>query len=252
MRIDDHIYVAKRIHHLDPRMKLVVSLLIVFVIAFSSNYSTSFLALLVALVAVLIGQLPVKTVAKRLFFANGFIIFIWFVLPLTTPGDALLTWRELSVSHAGVMKSLLITLKMNSILLLLLTFVSTIPIVIIGQALQKMCVNHKLVFLFLFVFRYINLLSQEYHAMLRAAKMRGFKGKTQVASYKTYGNLIGMLLVRSYERAERIYRAMLCRGFNGTFYSLTSMKFGMNDIVFLMVSLIFLAALLSVEFYGFA
>jgi cobalt/nickel transport system permease protein len=65
--------------------------------------------------------------------------------------------------------------------------------------------------------------------------IRGFKPKTNFHTYKTFGYLIGMLLIRSYERSERIWNAMLCRGFQGRFYLLDHFKIEARDVIFLTV-----------------
>ena len=71
-------------------------------------------------------------------------------------------------------------------------------------------------------------MKQEYERLLRAAKARGFKPKTNMHTYRTYAYLVGMLLVRAVERAERVHKAMICRGFRGRFYSLH--KFSMSPL----------------------
>jgi cobalt/nickel transport system permease protein len=49
---------------------------------------------------------------------------------------------------------------------------------------------------------------------------------------KAFTSLIGNLLLRTWERAERIYRAMLCRGFNGEFHVQRNFRFGMKEALF--------------------
>jgi cobalt/nickel transport system permease protein len=56
-----------------------------------------------------------------------------------------------------------------------------------------------------------------------------------------------MLLVRSYDRAESVFQAMLCRGFHGVFYSLQTFSWQRRDGFFLTVSLLAMAVLLILE-----
>jgi len=90
----------------------------------------------------------------------------------------------------------------------------------LGNGLHKLHVSDKMVFLLLMSYRYIAVIEEEYKRLLRAAKFRGFKPKTNVHSYKTYAYLVGMLFVRASLRAQRVYQAMLCRGFNQKFHTL--------------------------------
>ena len=78
----------------------------------------------------------------------------------------------------------------------------------------------KLVHLLLRTYRYIFVIEQEYQRMVRAAKIRGFRPGTNVHTYKTFAYCIAMLFVRAAARADRVYRAMRCRGFNGRLYCL--------------------------------
>lgn len=65
-----------------------------------------------------------------------------------------------------------------------------------------------------FTYRYMLVMLEEAQGMDRARKARGF-GRTSYP-LKMWGRMVGQLLVRSYERAGRIHRAMLSRGFDGT------------------------------------
>ena len=73
-------------------------------------------------------------------------------------------------------------------------------------------------------------------------KIRGFAPKTDLHTYKSYAYMVGMLLVRSFDRGQRVHNAMLCRGFKGNLYSLSKFSFKRHDIVSvsLMVTIIIL------------
>jgi cobalt/nickel transport system permease protein len=71
-------------------------------------------------------------------------------------------------------------------------------------------------------------------------------------TYKTYAYLVGMLLVRSSDRAERVRNAMLCRGFSGRFYSLRRFSLKTVDVISLAVMLAFTFALGVLEWKGLA
>ena len=78
-------------------------------------------------------------------------------------------------------------------------------------------------------------------------KIRSFKPGTNLHTYRSYAYLAAMLLVRSYDRADRVYQAMICRGFHGTFYSLRTFSWRRRDGIFLMVSLLALTLVLYLE-----
>ena len=62
------------------------------------------------------------------------------------------------------------------------------------------------------------------------------------------GDLLGMLLVRGYDRSERIMAAMKCRGFQGRFYLLDHFSFQSRDLYFSLASVLLLLTMLAAEF----
>jgi len=88
-----------------------------------------------------------------------------------------------------------------------------------------------MVHLLLLTYRYVFVIEQEYQRLVRATKIRGFRSRSNMHTYRTYAYLIGMLFVRASERAERVHQAMLCRGFKGKFYCLREFSFSRLDFV---------------------
>lgn len=81
------------------------------------------------------------------------------------------------------------------------------------DALAKCRCPRILVTQLLFTYRYMLVVLQEAQSMDNARKSRGFGRRSYPIGL--WGRMIGQLLVRSYERAMRIHRAMLSRGFDG-------------------------------------
>lgn len=238
---------ASLVHRLDPRGRIVVAALFTMAMAASRSYAAALGGLGLALLWLVLARLPLKKVFIRLLAVNGFIFFLWLVLPLTYPGEPVGHLGPLAVTRQGLLSAGLITLKSNAIILALIALVATIPVVTLGQALHRLRLPGKLCHLMLFTYRYLYVFEQEYRRLVQAMEVRGFKPRTDLHTYRTYAYLAGMLLVRSAERAERVYQAMLCRGFRGVFYSLKTFTWQRRDHLFLAASLPALAALLYVE-----
>jgi cobalt/nickel transport system permease protein len=62
--------------------------------------------------------------------------------------------------------------------------------------------------------------------------IRCFRPKTNLHTYKTYAYLVGMLIVKSYDRSQKIYDAMLCRGFAGKFPIISHFELKKADLFF--------------------
>ena len=99
----------------------------------------------------------------------------------------------------------------------------------------------------LMTYRYLFVMETEYHRLTRSATVRGFRPSTSIHTYRTVAYLVGMLFVRASARAERVYAAMLCRGFYGRFHSLHEFSFTQKDRVWAMVMVAVLVGLGVVE-----
>lgn len=238
------------VHRLDPRGKVVVAALFAVLVAVAQSYAAALAGLALALICLALARLPLKQVGLRLLVVNSFIIFLWLVLPLTYPGEALWRLGPLAVTREGLIYTGLITLKSNAIIIALVALIATVPVVTLGQALQQLHLPGKLCHLLLFTYRYLYVFEQEFQRLVQAMKIRGFRPRTNLHTYRSYAYLAAMLLVRSFDRAHRVFQAMLCRGFHGRFYSLRTFSWQRGDGIFLTVSLLALLALGYLEWLG--
>ena len=234
-------------HRLDPRGKIITAGLFAALIAVTQSLAAVLGGLALAIIWLLLARLPARKVLGKLLAVNGFIIFLWLVLPFSYRGEPLFTLGPLTASRPGVWLTALITLKSNAIIIGLIALIATVPVVTLGQALHSLRLPNKLCHLLLFTYRYLYVFEEEYQRLLTAMKIRGFKPGTNMHTYRSYAYLAAMLLVRSSERAERVFQAMLCRGFRGVFYSLRTFSWQRQDGVFLAGSLLAQVAILLTE-----
>ena len=222
-------------HRLDPRGKVVAAVLFSCVAAVSFRWASLGMALLTALILVCLAKPSPRMILRRLLLANVFIGCVWLFLPFSHTGVSLLQVGPFTATVEGVQAAAKITVKANVILLAFVALVATMPVATLGHALRSLAVPEKLVYLLLFTYRYIHVMEQEYRRLHNAAVIRGFQPKTNRHTYKTYAYLVGMLLVRSLARAERVHDAMLCRGFQGRFYALRPFFITFKDVASLIV-----------------
>jgi len=218
------------IHKADPRAKLIAALIFILITATLDSLLASATALIVSLIFLFMARLAKFKVLKRLVLVNGFIAFLWLFLPFSTPGETLFTIWKLEISLAGIELAGIITLKGNAMLLSIISLISTTPIPVLGHALSSLRVPDKFTLLLLITYRYLEVIQEECNRLTTAAKIRGFVPGTNLHTYRTYANLLAMVLIKSFERAERVYQAMLLRGFHGKFYSLQKFHFSLTDL----------------------
>ncbi|MCL4503637.1 MAG: cobalt ECF transporter T component CbiQ [Deltaproteobacteria bacterium] len=238
---------ASLAHRLDPRAKIVVAGVFAIQMAVAQTFAATLAGLVLALICLALARLPMKNVLARLLVVNSFIFFLWVVLPFTYPGEAIWRFGPLAATRQGLIYTGLITLKSNAIMISLIALIATVPVNTLGEALQKLRVPDKLCHLLLFTYRYLYVFEEEYHRLVQAMKIRGFKPGTNLHTYRTYAYLAAMLLVHSHDRADCVYKAMLCRGFHGTFYSLRTFSWQRRDGIFVAVSLLALMTLFYFE-----
>jgi len=168
-------------------------------------------------------------------------------LPLGVRGTPLAALGPLEFSREGLMLAAAIALKGNAILLALVVLLGTLDIVTLGHALLHLYVPDKLIHLLLFTVRYIDVLEREYRRLADAMRLRGFRPRADRHTYRSYGYLVGMLLVRSLDRSERIVAAMKCRGFQGRFYLLDHFACSRLDVCFGSLGTVFMAVLVWMQ-----
>ena len=235
------------IHRLDPRFKIVMATLYAFAVALSNRFPSLFLGLAFSFVLMYASRLPLWEVSKRIAMVNGFVLFFWLVVPFTYLGEPIFSLGPLTATREGVLIAARITLKSNAILLAFIALIATSPVASLGAALGRLGVPQKMVHLLLLNYRYIFVMEEEYHRLVRSAAVRGFQPSTRLHTYRTYAYLVGMLFVRASERAERVYMAMLCRGFNGKFHSLSEFSRSRSDLIWLFCTITTLLGILILE-----
>jgi cobalt/nickel transport system permease protein len=129
----------------------------------------------------------------------------------------------------------LVCVKALTILTLMLVLLTSSPLDSNLKAAHALHLPGSLVQLAFLTYRHIFLLSGEWARLRVALRVRGFRRGVNRHSYRTLGHVAGTLLVRGYERAERVGQAMRCRGFAGRFYSLAEFHSRPVDVVVFLI-----------------
>ncbi len=188
-------------------------------------------------------------VLRRLAVIWGFLLFLWLILPWTIKGKAVFSIGMLTFTREGLILCTKISLKSNAILLGFIALVSTMDFSTLGYALGYFKLPKKLVHLLLLTYRYVFVIEQEYRRLARAAKIRSFQPGSNLHTYRTYAYMTGMLFVRASLRAERVYKAMRCRGFSGQFHCLGEFTLSRSDRIMTLAGLAWIGSLIVMEFW---
>jgi cobalt/nickel transport system permease protein len=209
-------------HHLDPRSKLFVGLAFVGTVLFTRTWGIFQIAgypvLLIG--ALLLTRLPIIPVLKR---ALSILPFALLMLL-----SAVLSRLSLHQTMQALAKSLLSVTAMALVSM-------TTPFPDLLRALEQIHTPRMLVMFLAFLYRYAAVLGKEVVRVERGWASRSF-GHFWWKEWSRLGHVLAALLIRSYERAERVYAAMLARGFSSRMPSMHLLHFGIGDAVFVGVA----------------
>jgi cobalt/nickel transport system permease protein len=202
------------VHRLAPQCKVAATALFVLVLACTPAGSFRpylwYLALLIIVTA--LARLPPLVLVRRLLVEVPFLLFV-LALPLLG-GPPQRTVLGVALSVAGLHAAATITLKATFGLLAVGILAATTPLPEIVTGLERLRVPRVFTTVAAFMVRYLDVLAGELARTRTAAACRGGNPRWfwQIRDV-TAG--LGALLVRSFERGERVYLAMVSRGYTG-------------------------------------
>ena len=221
------------VHRLHPLTKLAVTILyIVLVVSYGKyEFGSMIIMLLFPLFAYQLSGIPLRTCFIKLRYVLPLVLAVGLFNPFLDKSPALQI-GTLTVS-GGVLSML--TLMTKGVLALMMSFLlaAATPLDSLCAALRKLHVPSFLVTLLLLTFRYVGLLMEEASVMTTAYRLRapGQKG----IHFSAWGSFLGQLLLRSMDRAEDLYSAMLLRGYRGDFPYAEPKPFTFRDAAVLLL-----------------
>ena len=219
------------IHSLDPRAKAWVTLAFVVTVMSFGPYDISapLPLLLFPVTLAALGNVPASSVGRKLLAASPFVLFMGVFNPFLDT-SAMLHVGGLAISggwisFASILLRFILTVSAGILL------IATTGFTQLCAALTRMGVPRVFAVQLLFLYRYIFVLIHEGARMQRARELRSF-GRHGLG-LRSYGTLLGQLLLRTLDRARRIHRAMICRGFDGTLPLRAPLRYTRQDALFM-------------------
>ncbi len=185
----------------------------------NSAYLTIFLA---PLLLMILQKKAILSTLKKLLFLNIFIILMGIS----------------AIINQDYQYALLIVLRANALILFTLLIFHDKTLFDIAASLHTLKVPDKLISLFFFVGKFVIIIKDEFETTKKVMKIRNFKSKSNAFSYKIYANVIGMMIVKCFDRAEKLKNSMILRNFQGKIYQSKIDKFSKIDFLILLTVLI--------------
>lgn len=215
---------------LDPRAKVVTTLFFVVMVVSCGKYEVSALLpfFLFPLTLMVLADLPFAYLLRKLLIAAPFAFFVGVFNPFFDHSAQLqLNGFVISggwLSFASIMLRFTLTVSAALILIATTSFTG------VCLALERLGAPRVFVLQLLFLYRYLFVLIDEGARLSRARTLRSFNGRGH--GLKVIGSILGQLLLRTLDRAQRIHLAMLCRGFDGEVRMTRRLHIGPSEVVF--------------------
>ncbi len=238
-------YTVSPVHLLDARAKIAAALLLVLAIVASPPMRAAEFVGLVSLLAAVasIARLPLGRLAVRSLAVVPVAVVIALLAPVQATGGS---WNAAGIAAAwsgggwAIAWGIVSKSWLSASCMVLLAATTTTADLLHG--LRQLHVPAVFVMLLSFIARYVRVLGDQLHSLriaiaARAPRLRGR------ALLHALGGIAGNLFVRSYERGERVYAAMLARGYTGVLPATTTSRIGGREVLFVTTALLAAAAL---------
>ena len=202
------------LHRWEPRCKLVGLLSLAFAFSYVRDLRLLPAMLVVALALYALSRLPFFFLESRLRYPSIFMLLTILALSLGSGSTELLRLGPLVLRQEGMLAALPIAARFFAILTIGLALFGSAPLTTTIKAMRALGLPDLLVDMTLLAYRYLYDIGADLSKMRRAMRLRGYDGhRLRKRSLDGLGSLLGSLLVRSHERSERVYEAMILRGY---------------------------------------
>lgn len=210
------------LHRVDPRVKVLAVTGFVALSASLASRAGLVLAVVFLLALTAAARLPLRWLAGRLLWLLPFAGTMILLFPFITPGEPVWRWEwgalAITATREGWQHALVLSLRVVAAFLAVNFLLATTGLRQVLEALSFFRVPAVFIQMIEFTIRYIFVVADELRRMNTARAARGFvpgKHLFHRHTFRTLGQTVGVLFVRSWERGERIYHAMLARGYTG-------------------------------------
>ncbi|MBE6068796.1 MAG: cobalt ECF transporter T component CbiQ [Clostridium lundense] len=219
------------IHKINPIVKLLVTIIYLLVVLSFGKYDIIGLLPYVfyPIIVFILSEVPFLPMFRRSLIVLPFVIGVGIFNPLFDTKTYIIIWG-IHISSGWISFASLI-IKSSLTVLAGLLLIATTGIEKISLALRKLFVPKIFVTQFVLTYRYISVLLEETAQIIKAYHLRAPMQKG--VSFKVSGSLLGQILLRAFDRANRVYDAMILRGFHGEYFFAVDSSLSIASITYL-------------------
>lgn len=217
--ISPHLNSKSSLIYISPTQKVASVFIFSLSLAFNDIRDTLvFFTILLCIFSFVFLSVPsINFLLKRMYIVIPFILFA-LLLPFISKGEIQIgTFINFPIYRNGVFEMLNILTKSLAGVAMAISLTSTTSQFDIIKGLEKLRMPKVLVAILSFAIRYISVYSSEFHRVRQSMKSRGFKNRSPKDS-TTLAYAGSAMLIRGFERGEKVYQAMISRGFDGDLF----------------------------------
>lgn len=218
---------AKRglLQSFDPRARIVSILLLVVAVVFTRRLVTLSALFALATVVALASRVPLRTLVKRVWLiVFGFTGLIALPALFITPGNAVVSTGNLTITTQGLRTAALLILRVETAVTLTTALVLSTHWVQILRGLRALWVPAEVVTMLAMTHRYIFLLIETASQMFESRQSRIVGALSGADQRRMATRTAGVLLGKSADLSYDVYLAMQSRGFAGDIRLLDSSR----------------------------
>ena len=250
------------IHRLDPRTKLLFTIVFVVMVFASNNFVSLLFNFVIAAIIINLSKIPVKTVVKGLKPILLVVIITSFLqIAYVKTGITLIDVWKIKITSGGVLTAVFMAIRISLLIVMstMLTYTTSPTSLTNGldklfAPLKKIGIDfHMVTMIMTIALRFIPTLIEEVDKIMSAQKSRGasFDQGNLIKRAKALIPLFIPLLFNSIRRAYELANAMTCRCYNGGKGKTTmnALKFNSGDYVSYIVMLLFIATIIVINIF---
>ena len=228
--LDDLARKETSLHRIHPLVKLLTTFVYLVVVVSFGRYEVGRLLPFVFYPVLIFAfaEMPVAPILKRILLVTPFIIGIGILNPVFD--QQTIVFLGLVISR-GWLTFLAILVKSGLTVMVSLLLIATTGMDRLAAALRMLKVPKLFVLQLLLTYRYISVLLEEVSRMMRAYSMRAPRQKG--IHRGAWGSFAGQLILRTFDRGQRVYQSMNLRGFSGEYHTGDIAKIRAKDIAYL-------------------
>ncbi len=250
------------IHRLDPRTKLLFTILYIVMVFLSNNFVSLLFNFVIATVIIALSKIPLKTVIKGLK-PILLVVIITSVLQIAyvKTGITLIDVWKIQITSGGVLTAVFMAIRISLLIVMSTMLTYTTSPTSLTNGLDKLFAPfkkigidfHMVTMIMTIALRFIPTLIEEVDKIVSAQKSRGasFDQGNLIKRAKALIPLFIPLLFNSIRRAYELANAMTCRCYNGGKGKTTmnALKFTSRDYIAYIVMLIFISAIVVLNIF---